>query len=43
LLEQFAYIGIVGEFVVQTTNDVDAVPTFLNLGGAGNLYYVVQS
>jgi hypothetical protein len=41
IMEQFQYLGLGGEFIVQTTNDVDAVPTFTNLGTSGNLYYVV--
>lgn len=43
LLEQFEYLGIGGEFVAQTTNNIDAVPTFTNLGTSGNLYYVVTA
>lgn len=40
LLEQFAYLGIGGQLVVQTTNNALAVPTLANLGDTGNLYFV---
>lgn len=43
LLEQFAYLGIDGQLVVQTTNDADEVPTFASLGVTGNLYFVTTS
>lgn len=40
LLEQYAYLGITGELLVQTDNDPDAVPTFDSLGVLGHIYYV---
>jgi hypothetical protein len=43
LLEQFAYLGIGGQLVVQTTNNALAVPTLANLGDTGNLYFVTSS
>lgn len=43
LLDQFEYLGFGGQFIVQTNNDTDAVPTFDNLGSQGNLYFVVPS
>lgn len=42
LLAQHKHLGFVGELVVQTTNDPDAVPTFENLGDAGKLYWVTE-
>ena len=42
LLEQYAYLGFVGGLYVQTGSDPDAVPTFDNLGGDGQLYYVTD-
>lgn len=41
LLSQYAYLGIPGKLIVQTTNNADAVPTFTNLGNTGNLYYLI--
>jgi len=41
LLEQFEYLAIGGALVVETSSDINAVPTYLNLGDVGNLYYVV--
>ena len=38
LLEQYNYLGLQFSLVVQTNNDVNAVPTFVNLGSQGNLY-----
>lgn len=43
LLSPYAYLGIGGQLIVQTTNDTDAVPTLSNLGTSGNLYFVVTS
>lgn len=43
LLGQFAYLKFGGELVAQTNNGTDAVPTFTNLGGNGNLYFLVKS
>lgn len=40
LMEQFEYLGLGGELVVQSDTDVDAVPTFSNLGTIGHLYYL---
>lgn len=40
LLEQFAYVGIVGELTVQTDFDINAVPTFENLGVNSHLFYI---
>jgi hypothetical protein len=43
LLEQFGYLDLGGAFIVQTDHDIDAVPTFANLGTAGRLYFVASS
>lgn len=43
LLEQYGHLGIVGGMAVQSDYDLDAVPTFDNLGVLGHLYYVVPS
>ncbi len=43
LLEQLGYLGIVGDLLVQTEGDADAVPTFDSLGDTGHLYYVTPS
>lgn len=40
LLEQYAYLGIGGQLIAQTDHNVDAVPTFDNLGDIGHLYFV---
>lgn len=40
LLEQFAYLGLGGQLIVQTDGDADAVPTYANLGAQGHLYWV---
>lgn len=40
LLEELGYLGIGGQLIVQTDHDVDAVPTFQNLGDTGHLYFV---
>lgn len=40
LLEQYEYLGIGGSLIVQTDHDVDAVPTFDNLGSTAHLYFV---
>lgn len=42
LLEQYEYLNINGELWVQTDNDIDAVPTFDNLGQASHLYFVMR-
>lgn len=41
LLEQFAYLVLGGQLIVQTDHDTFAVPTYANLGSTGHLYYVV--
>lgn len=41
LLAPYKYLNFGGELIAQTTNDVDAVPNFSNLGSTGNLYFVV--
>jgi len=40
LMAQFSYLNLGGEFIVQTSSDTDAVPTFVNLGSDGNLFFV---
>lgn len=40
LLAQYAYLGFGGQLVVQTDHDVDAAPTFGNLGSSSHLYFV---
>lgn len=40
LLAQYEYLGIGGQLFVQTDYDLDAVPTFQNLGQTAHLYYV---
>lgn len=42
LLEQYGYLGIGGQMIVQTDTDPDIVPGFYNLGvGAnGHLYFI---
>lgn len=41
LLEQFTHLGIGGGLYVQTDGNVQAVPTFTNLGTDSHLYLVV--
>lgn len=43
LLAPYAYLGLGGQLIAQTTNDTYAVPTLANLGTAGNLYFVVPT
>lgn len=43
LLEQFAYLGIGGSLIVQSTNDPNLVPDFQTLGATGNLFFVVAA
>jgi hypothetical protein len=43
LLEQFAYLDLGFSLACQTANDTDAVPTFANLGQAGNLFVATAS
>jgi hypothetical protein len=40
LLAQHRHLGFTGALVVQTVSDPDAVPTFENLGGDAQVYYV---
>jgi hypothetical protein len=40
LLAQFAYLGFGGRLIVQSDDDVDAVPQFETLGTLGHLYFV---
>ena len=42
LLEQYAYLGLGGSLIVQTDHDVDAVPTYANLGQTSHLYFVTD-
>ncbi len=41
LLEQYAYLGIGGQLIVQTDADPDAVPTFDSLGVESHLFFLV--
>ena len=41
LLEQFDYLEFGGALIAQSDSDIDAVPTFTNLGTEGHLYFVV--
>jgi hypothetical protein len=43
LLEQFAYLGIGGAFVVQSSNDPYEVPDYASLGTVGNLYFLLPT
>lgn len=43
LLEQFAYIGIGGAFVVQSSNDPNEVPDYTTLGTVGNLFFLIPA
>jgi hypothetical protein len=40
LLQQFVYLGVPGQLIVQTDADVLAAPTFDDLGQLAHLYYV---
>jgi len=40
LLEQYAYLGIGGQLIVQTDNDPTAVPTYESLGSTGHLFFL---
>ncbi|MCX5495362.1 hypothetical protein OSH11_11640 [Kaistia dalseonensis] len=42
LLEQYAYLGFAGALYVATDADLDAVPTFENLGTSSHLYFQVD-
>lgn len=39
LLEQYKYLSLGGQLIVQTDNAPDAVPTFQNLGTEGHIFY----
>jgi len=43
LLGQYAYLGFRDVLVVQTDHDLNAVPTFDNLGKTSHLYFVTGS
>lgn len=43
LLEPYPDLRFGGALIVQTDGDSDAVPTYANLGGAGKLYFIVES
>lgn len=43
LLDQFQYLGLGGGLLALTDSNVDAVPTFDNLGDAGHLFFVAVS
>ena len=40
LLAAYGYLGIGGQLIVQTDYDVDAVPTFDNLGDTSHLFFL---
>lgn len=42
LLGQLEYLGIAGGLVVVSDDEIDAVPTFSNLGNNGHLYFVPE-
>ena len=42
LLGQYAYMGFGGMLIAQTDANPDAVPTFVNLGSEGRVYFVVK-
>lgn len=43
LLDQYQHLFLGGALFVQTTSDPDAVPTFNNLGGDAQIYWVDAS
>lgn len=43
LLEEFAYLGIGGAMVVQSSNDPDEVPDYSSLGSTGNLFFLLPA
>ena len=43
LLEQFGYLNFGGQLRAWTKDNTDAVPTFGNLGGNGNLYFLLEA
>lgn len=42
LLAQYEYLGIPGTIEVQTEGNLDAVPTFENLGVQSHLFFIVD-
>ncbi len=42
LLEQYAYLGIGGQLIVQSDDDPNAPPTSDNLGSISHLYFVTS-
>lgn len=40
LLAQYGYLNFGGQLIAQTSSDTDAVPTYVNLGADGNLFFV---
>lgn len=42
LLEQYAYLNIGGQLIVQSDNDPNAAPTSDNLGTVSHLYFVTS-
>lgn len=40
LLGQLEYIGVAGGLAAASDDDVDAVPTFANLGAQGHVYFL---
>lgn len=42
LLGQLEYLGLGGQWIVQSDNDTDEVPTYQSLGQTGHLYYVTE-
>ena len=42
LLAQYGYLGFGGELGVQTDTDLDAVPTYTNLGVTSHLYFLTS-
>ena len=43
LLAKYAYLNFEGSLYVQTQSNVDAIPTFTNLGTDSNLFFVTSS
>ena len=42
LLQPYAYLNFGGSLVAQTDHDINAVPTYDNLGTVGHLAWIVQ-
>lgn len=42
ILGQYEHLGLGGSIVAQTDFDLDAVPTFENLGNLGRVYFLVE-